>query len=395
MEERLIIIGGGIAGLWLFRKLRDQGIRVLLVDKGPVGGIQTLASQGMIHGGQRYHLQGKKTEQGEGIAAMPAIWERCFEGTGEINLSKVQILAKNQHLWSPGGLAAGVSAFLASKAMNSRVRNLSPSELPALFAQAKSFKGRVYAMDEWVVDIKSLIIELVGPYAQDIVRGEFVQVRESKGGGSVVTVVIAGTPVEIRAEAVFFGGGLGNEIAVKDLKLDRDKPRTQRRPLKQIMVRTVEYPFYAHCITADPRPRMTITAHPHGEGYVWYLGGIVAEYGLGKSDDQAIAFARKELETLFPWIDWRDKEWACYQVDRAEPYFDGNFLKAGPEYIFSGSIALGWPTKLTFAPALASQIELWLKSIEFDGTKSGEETRRLDSHLELGKYPWEDALWQI
>lgn len=50
----VVIVGAGIAGLWLLNILRSNGYSVILFENESIGGLQTMASQGMIHGGQRY-----------------------------------------------------------------------------------------------------------------------------------------------------------------------------------------------------------------------------------------------------------------------------------------------------------------------------------------------------
>jgi glycerol-3-phosphate dehydrogenase len=393
-HTEIVIVGSGIAGLWLFRKLKNRGIAAILLEKDAIGGVQTLASQGMIHGGQRYHLQGKNSQQGDDIAAMPALWARCFAGDGPVDLTNVAILSKNQYLWSPGGLTSGVTAFLASKAMNSKVRSLENSQLPEVFTDAKRFKGHVYEMDEWVVDVKSLVTELVGTDSTSIYAADVLGVTKSAGGNPVLEVLAGGSRMELEAGAVVFAAGLGNEKPIRDLQLDRVKPKTQRRPLKQIMVRGVAHQFFAHCIAADPRPRMTISAHAAFDGsYVWYLGGIVAEYGLNRTDAEAIAFARKELESLFPWLNWSNKEWACCHVDRAEPFFDGNFLKSGPEFLTHEQIGIAWPTKLTFAPVLANQIDLWIEQLGLGSSTKSIPAIGISTHPKIGQFPWEATKW--
>ena len=47
----IVIFGGGIAGLWLLNRLQQQGLDVILLESAGLGGGQSLASQGIIHGG--------------------------------------------------------------------------------------------------------------------------------------------------------------------------------------------------------------------------------------------------------------------------------------------------------------------------------------------------------
>ena len=71
----VIIIGGGICGLWLLAAIRQSGRQAILVERDSLGGQQTLASQGMIHGGIKYTLGGFTTPSSENIASMPARWK--------------------------------------------------------------------------------------------------------------------------------------------------------------------------------------------------------------------------------------------------------------------------------------------------------------------------------
>src|SRR5690606_14944511 len=50
----ICILGGGIAGLWLNARLRQQGFSTLLIEPAALGGGQSTKSQGIIHGGTKY-----------------------------------------------------------------------------------------------------------------------------------------------------------------------------------------------------------------------------------------------------------------------------------------------------------------------------------------------------
>ena len=114
LNTDIVIIGGGIAGLWLLNRLRQKNYSVILLESEALGAGQTGLSQGIIHGGMKYALQGKITSATEAIADMPTVWKQCLAGTGEIDLTKVPILSKQQYLWSHGtltGMLAGFNRF--------------------------------------------------------------------------------------------------------------------------------------------------------------------------------------------------------------------------------------------------------------------------------------------
>ncbi|WP_312929907.1 FAD-dependent oxidoreductase, partial [Stutzerimonas nitrititolerans] len=74
LSTDVLIVGGGVAGLWLNARLRREGFATVLVEKGTLGGGQSVKSQGIIHGGTKYALQGALTGASEAIADMPRRW---------------------------------------------------------------------------------------------------------------------------------------------------------------------------------------------------------------------------------------------------------------------------------------------------------------------------------
>jgi len=87
----VVIVGGGIAGLWTFNQLQKQGYHVALLENKSLGSDQTVCSQGIIHGGLKYALQGMLTPDANAIKQMPTLWQSCLTGTGILNLKNVEI----------------------------------------------------------------------------------------------------------------------------------------------------------------------------------------------------------------------------------------------------------------------------------------------------------------
>jgi glycine/D-amino acid oxidase-like deaminating enzyme len=373
----IIIFGGGIAGLFIASRLQRAGYNLILIEKDKLGGGQTLASQGMIHGGQKYTLQGNVTAQAASIAAMPERWEACFAGRGEIDLSGVKFLSNSQVMFPAGSLFSGLTVFAAAKAVNGKTGKLPRKSFPQVLE-----RGPVYEMQEKVLDIKSLIAALAKNLPGRIFKGEAEQIQTDG------QVSIAGN--KFQAQAVIFTAGTGNETALRQLNVKEQC--TQRRPLRQVMVKSMPQPLYGHGIVGKPKPRVTVTSHPDGAGkYIWYLGGAIAEEGAKLSETETLAFARKEMQEIFPAIDWEQKEWASWYGERAEAFDPSGHLPDGPRLQPQGKILLAWPTKLTFAPALADDIFNWL---EQNNIKPMQATQppSLPS-AEIGPYPWETATW--
>src|SRR5277367_5149340 len=115
LQYDAIVFGGGIAGLWVANALKREGFNVILIENDKLGAGQTLASQGMIHGGQKYVLRGVGTAHAAAIAKMPERWESCFAGRGEIDLRGVKFLSDAQVMWPAGALLAAPAVLAAAK----------------------------------------------------------------------------------------------------------------------------------------------------------------------------------------------------------------------------------------------------------------------------------------
>jgi hypothetical protein len=379
MKTQVAVIGGGIAGLWTQALLRTQGYSTLLIEKNAIAEGQTIASQGMIHGGQRYSLMGQKSGHTESISEMPGLWESALNGKDPVNLSVAKSLSETQVLWSPGGFFSQAAAFFASKALQASVKTLKPGQFPKAFRDQKKFNGTVFELPERVMDIESLVEAFASQSKGDWLRatpieGQFKDQKLTKLVVKSASLNSAGPShergsppaadetFEIEADAFVFSAGLGNEWAA-DRLFKFEQPVYQRRPLKQILVCGEDLPpLFGHCITADPRPRVTITTHSSPHGTVWYLGGLVAVFGTEHSEREAVENANRELSELFKHISFKNKNWAVHHIERAEHRVTNFLLPEKPELKTKNNMGLLWPTKMTFAPLAARSVLDWVQN---------------------------------
>jgi len=358
----IAILGGGVAGLWLLNRLRQSGYSAILLESNTLGGAQTTKSQGIIHGGMKYALQGKLTEASQKIADMPTVWKQCLQGEGDIDLTQVPVLSPHQYLWSSSKIAGKLTGFLANVALQGRVTQLPISEYPSVF-QHKKFKGIVYALDEMVIDSNSLVRELVKPNQDVIFKIDAIQASDLQFNAqdqltSIKVKSDALESVEIQAQQFIFTAGAGNEILLK--------AATQRRPLHMVVVKTdFSYPVYAHCFGLGSTPRITITTHTARDGKtIWYLGGQIAEDGVKLDAEKQVATAKKELAALFPWLDFSNSLFASFRIDRAEPAQPGGKRPDDAVINEIENYLVAWPTKLALAPKLADEILQRIKQKE-------------------------------
>ena len=387
------IFGGGVAGLWLLGRLRQAGYQAILLEADRLGAGQTRYAQGIIHGGTKYALTGKLTGSSEAIAEMPGLWRACLEGKGELDLSAVKLLAPNQFMWSTESLTSKMAGFFASKLMRSRTATVEGEERPEVFRDP-AFTGQVYRLEEPVLDTASLVKALADPHRDAIFRlpaGEGLQFTRSDSGWEM-TLTEGERSIRFDATRLVFAAGKGNATLLE--RLGHDTPPMQLRPLNMVMLRggkgaPLPGALYAHCLGASAVPRITITTHYDVRGErVWYMGGQIAEEGVGRDDAAQIAAAKKELQALFPWLDISDTEWGLLPIDRAEPRMpDGS----RPDKAFcdeTDGVFTAWPTKLALAPRLAAEI---LARLQRDAVMPGQQQALPDwPHPEDALLPWQE-----
>ncbi|MGL4315171.1 MAG: NAD(P)/FAD-dependent oxidoreductase [Pseudomonas sp.] len=360
LSTDVLIVGGGIAGLWLNARLRQQGFATVLVESASLGGGQSLKSQGIIHGGAKYALHGALTGASEAIADMPRRWREAQAGSGELDLTSVRLLSDAHYLWSPGSLAGNLTSFFASKAVRGRVDQVKGEQLPPAL-QHPRFKGKVYRLAELVFDVPSLIARLAELAGDSLLAGR--EITPLRDGDELVGLRVDGR--EIRAQRIVLSAGPGNAALLAALGLDQ--PAQQLRPLHMVLVKGPSLkPLYAHCLGGGPKPRVTVTTHPAADGqWVWYLGGDIAEAaGVARDEAAQIKAAQKELGELLPWVDLSSAQWATLRVDRAEPAQSGLVRPDNAFLAEQGKLLVGWPTKLALSPDFSDRV---LAALQRDG----------------------------
>ncbi|MFP6805942.1 MAG: FAD-dependent oxidoreductase [Pseudomonadales bacterium] len=354
IDTDIIVLGGGISGLWLLNEFRQRGYHALLLEKNALGGEQTLSSQGMIHGGIKYALGGFTTPSSERIANMPMVWRDCLAGKGALNLSQTNVLSDEYYLFSDGSLGSRITSFFGSKAIKARVSALPRDEYTAPFSNP-NFKGWIYKLQDLVIDTSSLLKTLQSMADGHAFQGDPQPIGQKP---QQIDYIQLDNGQRLRARIYVFAAGAGNASLLENLGVDSVK--MQRRPLHQVMVCHKDLPsVYAHAVSmrAANKPRVTITTHASRDGTpVWYLGGNLAESGVNRSGPAQIQFARKELSAIFPWLPFKDARWASFRVDRAEVTQKEMLRPDQPFFKFINNIVVCWPTKLTLVPMMANSV---------------------------------------
>ncbi|HEV8293508.1 MAG TPA: FAD-dependent oxidoreductase, partial [Tepidisphaeraceae bacterium] len=270
LNADVVILGAGIAGLWILDELRRAGIDAILLEKRALGDGQTVASQGIIHGGLKYMFDGHVTTSVKAIAEMPVIWRECLAGKREPNLSGTTVRSDCCYLWRTGSLKSRV--FMAGSTIALRAAP-EPVERENWPAALREVKGKVMKVAEQVIDPVSLMRTLA---------------RRNRGR------IFLSADKDTHAKWFILAAGEGNAELRKGLGLSENV--MQRRPLHMVMARGNLPELFGHCV-GGAKPRITVTTARDSAGRtVWQIGGQIAEDGVKMRVEELVKHAANELE---------------------------------------------------------------------------------------------------
>lgn len=345
------IIGGGIAGLWILDELRGAGHRALLLEHTALGYGQTVASQGIIHGGLKYTLSGLLNPSAQAIRDMPEHWRQCLRGDRQPDLSPATVRARYCHLWRTHGLASRAAMIGASLGLRVAPVELPHDQRPAVL---RDCPGTVARLDEQVIDPANVLAVLSARNTGRVLHTAGSDISFDRDCRLIRLTHPARTPLTIRYTNLILSAGAGNERLRERLALDPGV--TQRRPLHQVLVRGQLPALNGHCVDGAAT-RVTITTAADSAGRrVWQLGGQLAERGVAMDAPALIAEARRELASCLPGIDLTATQWAAYRVDRAEKRSPSGTRPDDACVLHEGHVITAWPTKLALAPRLAELV---------------------------------------
>lgn len=355
IQTDIVIIGGGIAGLWAMHTLKKQGYKVILLENNSFGSGQTIKSQGIIHGGLKYALSGKLNTASAALKDMPTYWQNCLAGHGDVDLRGVKVLSPSQYMWSIDKFTGGITSLFASSTLRGDVESVSKDQQPQII-RSSAINGKLYKLSEIVLNIPTLIAALAQPLLHDCIKIDSATFElDATANIKSVKAHSNQNELQISAQRYIFSAGTGNATLQQQLN---PVEIMQKRPLHMILVKSANLtPLFGHCVSLSTAPRLTITTHIAKDHLpVWYLGGKLAEEGINIDSVQQIKNAQQELKAIFPDLDLRDAKWASFYVDRAEAKQADGSKPVSCSLLVQNNYLTAWPTKLALAPVLAQQI---------------------------------------
>lgn len=346
----VLVFGGGVAGLWLLDELRRAGVPALLLETRALGAGQTIASQGILHGGVKHALVGRSGDFVEALKDVPGVWRECFQGFREPDLHAVRRRAGHCFLWTTRSLTSFFGAFGARVSLRSAVNRVAESERPLPLAEAP---GNVFRIDEQVVDPASLLDALaernwnrllhVGPSrvicsAPGQVSG--VVVKRPDGSGTV----------EIRPRTVVLTAGEGN-AALRDA-CGLSPAHVSRLPLPILVVKGNLPDLNGVCLDGISAKAIITTQRISDTLAVWQ---VASERVAPESKDvERLLF--DELRAALSRFSMPDVSIGCYVSTRAEAAMEDGSRSSDVSVTKEGNVITALPTKLVLAPRLAERV---------------------------------------
>ena len=393
-ELDVLVVGGGVAGLWCLDALVEAGYNAALLESKALGTGQSISAQGILHGGVKYSLTGLLAASSSAISEMPERWDHSLDGARSPDLRAVRVRTEACHLWRTESLRSIAGMAGAKLALRVRPRRLAPEDRPAVL---KDCPGDVALLPEKGIETPSLMSALAALHPDRIALGELIDGDASNAELATLRVRLAdGEQRTLRTRRVVLTAGAGTPGLMDRLALPGAPLPMQRRPLHMAMVRGApdRLPeLNGHCADGG-RTRVTVTSSTSQAGHrVWQLGGELAERGCSQEPGELIEAARSCLDAVLPGFDAGsdDLTWATYRIDRAEKKTNKSGRPAGAYVGTTGAAVIAWPTKLVLAPATAQAV---LAECESLGAPSAQETpfagRKSPS---IALPPWEEAQW--
>ncbi len=364
----VLILGGGAAGLWMLDELHQAGHRVLLLEANSLGQGQTIASQGIIHGGLKYALRLRPSRAARTIRDMPQQWRRSLGGEQTPNLSGTQLRSDFCCLWALPGLQSRLGLMGARFGL--RVKP-TPMPVDARPAPLKSWSGPVARLDEQVIEPQSMLTILANRHRDRCLKIDLHSGFEFdlNDDGSLKQVRLlnpeTSEPLDLVPRTVVLAAGSGNQPLREKLGLPRQA--MQLRPLHMVVARGALPRINGHCIRGAA-PWLTITStRDCADRTVWQIGGQLAEDCVGLDRPTTTARARRDLQRAMPTLDLDGVQFGTYASNRAEAVHEGR-RPDGPALIRDRNILTTWPTKLALVPMLSKAVQESLPPATRDGS---------------------------
>lgn len=399
MEVDVVIVGGGIQGLWLLADLLAAGYHAVLLERMRPGFGQTGHSHVFIHEGHIYASMLRERDDDilqrvDSLAKANTLWKAALAAG---RLQNLTTLKSNFYIGWDDRIKGGLfEQRCALTNLPLEEVYTSPSEFGTLAKMASLYKSEGVCLESNALlnqlmnfgNLHELVAccHKISAKANDSGCFDFLAEHDADYAREHNKI----RSIQVRAGAVVLSAGAGNETLIKDL-FDTAPLPTDPRAIRQQTVKTFML-VLRHL--NDSLPLVTgmfpdfggifIVSRQDSQGrMIWLIGDkqrrLVPVPGEMTTFDAITWFQnlKNALELLLPDIieNAVNYEWGIYEATKAERWTENKKLEGGggfPEGYHihkhpTQSIWLAWPTLLTFAPLVANSVVTELKQFVTPG----------------------------
>jgi len=399
----VLIMGGGIQGLWLLRDLVGAGYSAVLLEIRALGGEQTCHSHVYLHRGYNY----QRIELIKALGKAHQRWEHCLKTDPlpgpkpVLGFTNPADCEKKKKAWEHAGLKAPEPLSEAEWSVPLRGGSIkscwSTDEeyadatvlVSALMQGLEEHTSRI----ERVLDMTLSMVEL-----DRYTRFEVTEVKIRLPSGKVVAV---------QPSAVVFAAGYGNQQLLNFLaRYEELKPAfANQQQVRKGHMLVVEGSIEPLCgiFSFGEEHELFIVPRTHKERTIWLISdnrspalSSVEDYFGRCHVRQWLPRVLAGLDNLAPDYFKDDKKaqlrWGVYEAPKAEGRQAGNLP---PEHVVLHhrsvpNVWAVWPTKLTLAPLASQEV---VAEIECDLTASGQSELPSQWHKVRSPLRPEDERW--
>ncbi|MCR4256323.1 MAG: FAD-dependent oxidoreductase [Candidatus Uhrbacteria bacterium] len=348
----VLIIGGGIAGLWLLDDLRRAGYDALLVESTALGNGQTLAAQGFLHSGLKYALANRPGTFVDALVQMPRLWRDALAGRREPDLRNVSLRGECCYCWREDSFMGRLGLLGARIGLQVPLEVVPRDQRPEFMS---SCPGMLYRIEEQVVDPASLLAVLAERSQERIVLGTV-----TRDAGCVVVTDSTGERSLIgQPRTIVLAAGEGNE-ALRELFGLSNNGVMRRLPLRFLTL-TGDLPLLNGFCLSGAKAKVIITSQRScPDEVVWQVASETVGTAGGCPLEEFESRVMAELKESLPWFQLPECAIRLNVVTRAEAATPDDSRAADIKILQEGNILTAWPTKLVLAPRLTEQVRLLL-----------------------------------
>lgn len=379
IDVDVVIIGGGIQGLWLLADLVEKGYSAVVLERMRPGYGQTGHSHVFLHQGHMYAaMQGVSDVLTRVTAVQKAhdLWKEALLPTGR--LKGLAPLTSNFYVgWTDPGKAGAFEEYCSATGIPYKEIFHTPLEFGTLAKMRKLYESKATCLQ--ARELLGCLLNLRDLRKRVCCCDEVLIKTYSSSTIELVAKRGKANLLGVRSKAVVLAAGAGNERLLHNLSSNPNivqrSQSTKQQTIKTFMLVirhfddslplvTGMFPEFGGIFIVSRRDDLGRT--------VWLIGDkqrqLVPVPGEMTAFDANSWFRRlkTELTKLFPQLmnNAENYEWGVYEATKAETFgIDKRFPEGG---VFPGGyhlykepdkpIWLTWPTLLTFAPLIADEI---------------------------------------